>query len=658
MSSSFRKIFVALFLLCSHIVCTSTAASSNLLPAPLDSFKNQFQNALKSLTDISTIHYTLGGMKELGVQPAENLCADIKKNVDSSNIESVYHATEAAKTLNNCQLPVNEFGSIIKTTLQGDKTTLAELFYAVTSSRNLQIPVDEDQVEKRLKTLSKSDDSILGQAYVLMIASQLNTAVAKFYSDSIHDMVQQADEVDGKALQYEGGIGTTAMIFNAMYQLADKAAVPLKIDAQHLSKFAYYFSTKRHVATIRSAYYLIKAYKLLSDPKHAVPVVVSRVSPASITPESPSVLVSITDLMGHPVGEISVVAESAKRKEDGVVVVSKQKLTPKASDFSVYELPFYDTKIPRGFYTIHLTLNHVKSETKLIGLSDNTIEVKVTSEVTIENAEVNLADRDHSAQVKTHKLSYPTTLTDKMDIDYHQKLIVKFQIKDKKTNEYIRAQQCFLRFTNKQSQKEIIYLAEAGTNSQYKVEVDLTTNSNDFRHQSGLYEIVLIIGDALLQNSFSWKIIDANLGFHEDAVSETRHTLSYTPKPEIRHMFRADEKRPPTVVSLIFSGLTLLPLLILLGLWIKLGFNLSGMPFGLSPLGFHVSHAAVFALMFLYWKYLNMFQTVRYLAIVSVPLFLFGHRVLATLAARRSLIIDIPAVKSISNPKSTHREFI
>ncbi|CAF4758980.1 unnamed protein product, partial [Rotaria magnacalcarata] len=54
--------------------------------------------------------------------------------------------------------------------------------------------------------------------------------------------------------------------------------------------------------------------------------------------------------------EMTVTAESAKRKEDGVVVVSKQKLTPKSSDFTVYELAFFDKKIPRGFYTIHLIL--------------------------------------------------------------------------------------------------------------------------------------------------------------------------------------------------------------------------------------------------------------------------------------------------------------
>ncbi len=48
--------------------------------------------------------------------------------------------------------------------------------------------------------------------------------------------------------------------------------------------------------------------------------------------QNPSVLVSVTNLLGKPVGEMTITADSAKRKEDGAVVLSKQKLTSKASD--------------------------------------------------------------------------------------------------------------------------------------------------------------------------------------------------------------------------------------------------------------------------------------------------------------------------------------
>jgi hypothetical protein len=74
----------------------------------------------------------------------------------------------------------------------------------------------------------------------------------------------------------------------------------------------------------------------------------------------------------------------------------------------------------------------------------------------------------------------------------------------------------------------------------------------------------LIVGDALLQNGFEWKLYDnVQLSFHEESVPDKDHSKSYLPRPEIVHQFNVAEKRPPTVVSLVFSGLTLLPLLIL-----------------------------------------------------------------------------------------------
>lgn len=132
---------------------------------------------------------------------------------------------------------------------------------------NLGLSVDEPAIEKRLNALAKTDDSILSQGYALLTGAQLSQPVAKYYADTINDLVQQADEIDGRVLQYEGGVGTTALIFNAFYEVAERAGLPIKIDPNQLVKFASYFSNKRHVATLRSAYYLTKVYKHLSDSK-------------------------------------------------------------------------------------------------------------------------------------------------------------------------------------------------------------------------------------------------------------------------------------------------------------------------------------------------------------------------------------------------------
>ncbi len=162
---------------------------------------------------------------------------------------------------------MEDYRSTLTSILQSDKSTTAEIYYAVSSSVNLGINIDESKIEKRLNALAKTDDSILSQAYALLTGAQLSQPIAKFYADTINDLVQQADEIDGNTLQYEGGVGTTALIFNAFYEVAEKAGAPIKIDPKQLIKFASYFSTKKHVATLRSAYYLTKVFKYLSDQK-------------------------------------------------------------------------------------------------------------------------------------------------------------------------------------------------------------------------------------------------------------------------------------------------------------------------------------------------------------------------------------------------------
>jgi oligosaccharyltransferase complex subunit delta (ribophorin II) len=264
-STSF--IIIILVLLPIYSWCATPTVAANLYSANLDGLKSQFQTALKSFSDVASIHYTLAGLKELGVQPPDSSCNDIKKLVDKTNIESIYHATEAAKILNNCKLPVEDYRSTVSSAIQSGKSTTAEIYYAVSSSVNLGLNIDESAIEKRLTSLAKTDDSILSQGYALLTGAQLSQPIAKYYADTINDLVQQADEVDGRTLQYEGGVSTTALVFNAFYEVAEKADSPIKIDPKQLLKFASYFSTKRHVATLRSAYYLTKAFKYLSDSK-------------------------------------------------------------------------------------------------------------------------------------------------------------------------------------------------------------------------------------------------------------------------------------------------------------------------------------------------------------------------------------------------------
>ena len=101
---STSSFFIILALLPLHARCATSPVASNLNPANLDGLKSQFQAALKSASDVASLHYTIAGNKELGVQSPDSLCSDIKRLTEKSNIESIYHASEAAKALANCKV--------------------------------------------------------------------------------------------------------------------------------------------------------------------------------------------------------------------------------------------------------------------------------------------------------------------------------------------------------------------------------------------------------------------------------------------------------------------------------------------------------------------------------------------------------------------------
>jgi oligosaccharyltransferase complex subunit delta (ribophorin II) len=197
------------------------------------------------------------------------------------------------------------------------------------------------------------------------------------------------------------------------------------------------------------------------------------------------------------------------------------------------------------------------------------------------------------------------------------------------------AHQAFIRFTNQKSKQEIIFVAEPDGSSTYKFDLDVGAKVKDFNYMSGKYTMDLIVGDAIIQNPFSWTVADAHLTFPEGAGGGKDDQYRYSKKPEIEHQFQVPEKRPPAVVSNVFTVIVLSPLLLLLILWLKIGINISNFPMSLSAVGFHVGLAAIFGLYYLYWVSLNMFDTVRYLGLLGIPTFLFGNRLLSGIAGKR-----------------------
>ena len=59
------------------------------------------------------------------------------------------------------------------------------------------------------------------------------------------------------------------------------------------------------------------------------------------------------------------------------------------------------------------------------------------------------------------RLQYPKKATEVLEADFHQKLIMKFNIKDSQSGQLVSAHQTFVKLTNLETKQEIIFIAEA-----------------------------------------------------------------------------------------------------------------------------------------------------------------------------------------------------
>ncbi|KAI1802905.1 Oligosaccharyltransferase subunit Ribophorin II-domain-containing protein [Daldinia bambusicola] len=116
--------------------------------------------------------------------------------------------------------------------------------------------------------------------------------------------------------------------------------------------------------------------------------------------------------------------------------------------------------------------------------------------------------------------------------------------------------------------------------------------------------------------------------------------LRYGKLQEIHHIFRADPQSPPKLISIVFVFAVLATVPLLLVSWFVLGGNLSHLPAALSAAPaahgtFLGSIAAMELVFFLYYSTWNLFQTLPFIGLVSVGIFLSGSKALGEVRRRR-----------------------
>ncbi|GMT04621.1 hypothetical protein PENTCL1PPCAC_26795, partial [Pristionchus entomophagus] len=593
-----------------------------------------FQNVLSSKDDLSSLHYATSGLRLLGQKvddaKSKRVCA-LAQKVNDKDADALFHAASIAGDLSSCALTTPSAKTTVEAVAKEVDVNSERLFDALTTADRLNLKIDDTSFDKALTAAITKDASPKSLSNALAAASLLEKSIGAKYVSKIGSLVEQADEVDGKYLQLDGGLSVTATAVYGIFQLAHQQGKAPAITKDQVLQFSNHLLSRRQVFADRAAYNVIRAIGVLINNGYFVPASVSLESSVDL---SKSLRLHVSNLFGAALpGAVTVRVEKLTFGE--TVVDSAKTATKVASDSSstLFEVSGLAAK-EAGHYILHVALE--AADKKVIGTSSISFPVKATSEATVEGLEVVVADRDGKIQKKQSIASFaraPSAFT----VDSSSTIGVSFTVKSK-DGSALRPHQAFVIFEHVESGEEVVFIADAQkTEGAYKMDVNLVKEGKDFGGHSGGYRLRLVIGDSLIRTTLNWIIADATITVPAVSAEVVRKSekVDYSVLPSITHMFRQPEKRPPGLISDAFTLIALAPILILVFLWARIGVNLSAMPTSIYVPIFHVGLAALFTLYFVFWLQLNMFETLKYMAVIGGVVFIAGHRLLRTMAEAR-----------------------
>uniref|UniRef100_A0A1E1WVG2 Dolichyl-diphosphooligosaccharide--protein glycosyltransferase subunit 2 n=1 Tax=Pectinophora gossypiella TaxID=13191 RepID=A0A1E1WVG2_PECGO len=609
------------------ILSVAAISHASILQNTIDLKKLQgiLQEGVKS-KDISTLYYSLKGLQLLNAK-IPDVCQEIKAfKFDTSNLEQIFHLTNAAAIAGCVNFLNPQVLAGPSKFLDKKDATIAELYQSVYALKALGKGAifNKDEGLKNLIQLLKKDDSPSNYGYVFALCEHMGCE--SWTASHAEGVLLAADETDARALHFEGGLPTTALLLGTIARSYKTLKKPSPLSEEQRYKFAQYLVSRRAVSSARGAALLLEAALALWD-DDPTPISIAIKGRKYITSDADTIEFTVSDLVGRPVRGLKpeeVVAQSGTRLADDVVVLSKQPLVQKPGEPTTFVLNLSKIKAQYGLYKIALSA----------GTKSSIVNVAVLGEIQVSSVEVGLGDVDGTTSPKITTVNYPNKLTDHLQADHLQKVSLKFSVRDK-YNTPVLVQQAFVRVASTKGDDETIFVAEPDNSKAYKVELNVGNIAKHLNFASGAYSLTIYLGGSAVSNPIAWTIGNLHFNFGKDAYAVGEPVpasgVSRGPLPEIAHEFRSPEARPPRAVSDVFACACAAPLLLLLLLWAKLRVNLGHFPISLSALVFHLSLGGSLALYGVLWLKLSMFETVRYLLPLGLVTFLSGHRLLRRL---------------------------
>ncbi|KAI8473224.1 MAG: Oligosaccharyltransferase subunit Ribophorin II-domain-containing protein [Monoraphidium minutum] len=263
--------------------------------------------------------------------------------------------------------------------------------------------------------------------------------------------------------------------------------------------------------------------------------------------------------------------------------------------------------------------------------------------LSVDDAEADVVSA--SGKKLAHKAAkFGATLLDRVSLDVGASLEVVFT--PKTDGEASKPQQAMLMAVPASNPALAAYaVAKARKDGSHAATLSQAAVEKQLGPVGGKYAVTLLLGDPAAPKGVRWELGSATLAMSSEggAASPAYKSALVQPMtnvlPNIAHIFRSPEKRPPAVVSLAFAGLAFAPLaLLVLYLAATGGLALPNFPAGgggLWALLFHGGIAALLGLYWLFWTRLNLAQTLPAALGVGAFTAAAGYKALSALADAR-----------------------
>ncbi|CAH0475374.1 unnamed protein product [Peronospora belbahrii] len=293
-----------------------------------------------------------------------------------------------------------------------------------------------------------------------------------------------------------------------------------------------------------------------------------------------------------------------------------------------------DTKLKAGMYKLKVLA--VDEETNEEAM--RTLHLKVTTSVEVVDANVNGKKLQLGDKLTGLSFNAATDDTLKMEVTLQQ-------THDKSP---VKAHLAFLRFTHATEKTDTYFVLTAEEAQIHSTTLHFGALSKKFRYNSGDYHAELVLGASTFEKAIVWDmgIVELQLGaalpetpsplYKKPLLHESDTTL--TTLPEISHVMRKQDSRPPVTVSFAFACAVVAPLVFFLLFVMRLGMNTKRLfegPVFIFGCVFLASLGGIFGLFGLYWVHLTMFRTLGYLSVLGSVTLWSGHLTLKRLAETR-----------------------